>query len=251
MVAANGDADHGFARLGGPGRRGSRAGGDRTAIDGLLNDLRFSARSLLHRPGFAAIALITLAVGIGANVAMFSLVKATLLQSLGYGEPEQLVTLHSAIAREGIEFGQTSMADFLDIRERNRAFEAVALWSFRSASVATDEGAVWISGVAATTNIFDLLQVRPLLGSTFAIGDDGPDGPRNVMISEGLWNTLFGGRAEAIGEVAASRRRRVHGGRDCGRRRSLSRWHATVGAAAARARERAALSASVLGGWRA
>jgi putative ABC transport system permease protein len=168
----------------------------------LWQDLHYGARVLLKNPGFTAIAIITLALGIGANAAIFSVVNAVLLQPLPYLEPERLVLLWGNFRRDN-STAHINPLDFLDYREQNRTFEQLAAFAPDINDVAlTGSGEperLWGDAVAA--NFFDLLGVKPALGRTFVPEEEETDRNPEVILSYGLWQRRFGGDPSIIGRA--------------------------------------------------
>jgi putative ABC transport system permease protein len=161
-------------------------------------DGRFGARLLARQKGFTAAAVSTLALGIGATTAVFSLVDGVLLRPLPYGDPEQLVRIWSAnprgIARNGI-----APPDYFDWRDRSRGFSALAAFASAEATLTGAGDPVQLAGATATANLAPLLGVRPLVGRWFTADETAatPDGV--VVIGESLWRERFGGSARIIG----------------------------------------------------
>jgi putative ABC transport system permease protein len=164
---------------------------------GLLFDLRCAARLLRQRPWHAATLVLTLALGIGANVAIFSVVNALLLRPLPFPEPQQLVLLAEAEA-DG-EGTNTSFATYADWRARSRALAQVA--AFRGwTTVLTGEGEPErLQGLRVSSNYFELLGVRMQLGRGFLPQEDAPDTRRVAVLSHGLWQRRFGGDPGIVG----------------------------------------------------
>jgi putative ABC transport system permease protein len=175
-------------------------------MDTLLQDLRYSLRTLLKNPGFAVVAVITLALGIGANTAIFSVVNAVLLRPLPYAEPDRLVMLWGSYP----EFGRTStsLPDFLDWREQSTAFEELAGLTTTNVNLAIGDGEPGrASRGLVTANFFRTLGVRPALGRFFLPEEEqgGAEGVRLaepvVVVSHGLWQSRLGGSPEVIGRT--------------------------------------------------
>jgi len=164
--------------------------------DEVRQDVRFSLRQLRRDPGFTIIALITLTLGIGANTAIFSVVRGVLLRELPYAEPTSLLRIFSTV--DGYQ-SSVSPADFNDWRNQTRSFSALA---------ATDESTVNLTGsgpaerfkqARVSANLFQLLGVRPALGRAFTPGEDAEAAPRVVILSDGLWRARFGADRAIIG----------------------------------------------------
>jgi putative ABC transport system permease protein len=163
-------------------------------MDTLLRDIRYGIRGLLKRPGFTAIALIALALGIGANTAIFSLVNAVLLRPLPFAEPDQLVWMFGNI-RNGGSRASVSPLDFLDYRQQNTTFEEfAAMTSFPIALNLTGNGdPERLTAAAVTGNYFQALGVKPAIGSGFQLQNEKPGNDQVAVLSYGLWQKRFGG----------------------------------------------------------
>jgi putative ABC transport system permease protein len=163
--------------------------GDRAAwLDDLRQDIRFAIRSLRRAPTFTLAATATLAIAIGANTAIFSVVNALLLRPLPYGAPEQLVAMWGY-----------STGELLLLRERLKAETAIG--AYRPASVNIDDGrsAERIDGAIVSTNLFDVLRVAPAVGRAFTVGQERRGNDDVVILSTGLWRRRFGGDSTVIG----------------------------------------------------
>jgi putative ABC transport system permease protein len=167
----------------------------------LWKDLRYAARMLRKKPGFALVAVVTLALGIGANTAIFTVVNTILLRPLPYRDPERIVQIQGTYQRSDVETGGVSPSNFLDLRGQAKNFEelnAASLWGF--SLTGTDE-TTEIFGAKVTANFFSALGVAPLLGRLFLPEEDHPDRGRVAVISHGLWQRRFGGDPTAIGKT--------------------------------------------------
>ena len=156
-------------------------------------DLRYGARMLLKNPGFTLIAVLTLALGIGANTAIFSVINGVLLSALPYPQPEQLAMVWCDNRRQGIPDDITSYPNFVDWRDRNKTFQGMA---------GMTSGTVHLTGVgepeeirAATVsiNFFQVIDVAPRLGRGFTAEEERPGSDRVVILSHALWQRRFGG----------------------------------------------------------
>ncbi len=164
-------------------------------------DLRYTARTLLRSRGFALTAILTLAVGIGANTAIFSIIDATLLRSLPYGQPDRLVRLYETEAAPG-SYPFTG-PDFLDWKAQNKTFSDMALFFWANeVNLGAQAGGMadHARAVPTESNFFSLLGVRPLLGRTWAEGEDQPGKDDVVILSYALWQSRFGGDPKAVGQ---------------------------------------------------
>jgi len=165
----------------------------------LKDDVLVALRQLKASPAFALVAILTLALGIGANSAMFAVADATLLRPLPFADAERLVSV-SEIGRDGGR-GAANPLDFVDWSERNRTFETMAGAMGSQTSITGADGiAQPLPGQAVTAHFFDVLGVKPIAGRTFQRSDEKPM-PDAVVIGEGLWRSHFGGDADAIGRA--------------------------------------------------
>lgn len=158
----------------------------------LLNDLRYGVRSLLKHPGVTAIAVLTLALGIGANTAIFSVVNAVLFRPLPYANPDQLVRLWADRSGQRTEQNQFSPAEITDFRDQLSTFEAVGLSDTGlSANLTGGAGPERVNASEANPDLFTVLRVRPILGRTFLPEEMDVAQSKVAIISEGLWRRRF------------------------------------------------------------
>jgi putative ABC transport system permease protein len=178
----------------------------------MLQDLRCAARALLKQPAFTMVAVATLALGIGVNTAVFSLVSAVLLRPLPYREPGRLVLVWDRVQRLALERGNVSPANFIDWQRQNRVFESMAAYTESFINLAVDNAPVErVYGLEVTTNLFDTLGVQPILGRGFRQEDAAAaaqGAPRPVLLSYGLWQRRFGSDPTVVGRCVA-----LNGGR--------------------------------------
>jgi putative ABC transport system permease protein len=169
----------------------------------MLNDLRYALRQLIKSPGFTLVAVLTLALGIGANSAIFSVIDAVLLRSLPFPNPDRLTMVWATTPQHpGEDKAVHSLPDFRDLRAQNHTFAAMSAYTGVSAIWGTGENSEDVPGLAATSDIFDVLGVRPLLGRGFGPEDDKPDAARVVVISHSFWQRHFGSDPKIIGQQA-------------------------------------------------
>ncbi len=155
-------------------------------------DLRYAGRMLLKNPGFAAVAIIALALGIGANTAIFSVVSAVLLRPLPFPEPEQIAAVWTADTKQPDSRSTFSFPDFADVRAQNQVFSGMAAYSLLNVAVTERGGdAAHVQGCLVTSDLFPLLRVNPILGRYFTPDDDKP-GVRAVILGYDLWQRRFG-----------------------------------------------------------
>src|SRR5438309_1395481 len=158
------------------------------------------ARMLGKNPGFALIAIVTLALGIGANTAIFSVVHSTLLEPLPFAHPEQLVELRQTEAAPG-DYPLTG-EDYLDWRAQNSTFSDMSLYAWPSGTNARGPDAPEaVSVISTQANFFQLLGVSPYIGRVFVNGEDSKGSNRVLLLSYAFWKTHFGGRADALGQT--------------------------------------------------
>jgi len=165
-------------------------------------DFGFAVRTLLRNPGFASVAILTLAVGIGGTMAVFSAVDAVLLQPLPYQQPGQLVRVYYSEARRREERGFVTPVHFLDYRERMASFGAIAAlgtYSETGADIGTGDDVRRIRILGVSADYFDVVRVQPRVGR--ALQRDEETGAATVIISHGLWKDRFGGDASAVGKT--------------------------------------------------
>jgi putative ABC transport system permease protein len=157
-----------------------------------INDLRYAVRGLVKRPGFAFVAIITLALGIGANTAIFSVVNAVLLRPLPFKRPERITMLWERRANSGRANLPISGHEFAAWQEKSRSFEALAMIQPDGLNLTGRGDPIVVNTSRVTTDIFAVLGVQPLLGRTFIPGEDQNGGANVVMLSQKLWNQRFG-----------------------------------------------------------
>jgi putative ABC transport system permease protein len=155
-----------------------------------LKDIRYGVRGLLKHPGFTAIAIVTLALGIGANTAIFSVVNAVLLRPLPYPQPDQPVLLRETTLRKGTLESVTA-GNYLDWRAQGHSFDSMAAFRYESFSVTGTDRPERVAGVIANSNLFSLLQVPPMLGRTFLPEDEKAGDARVAVIGYGVWVRRF------------------------------------------------------------
>ncbi len=170
-------------------------------MDAWLKDLRYSIRRLTRAPGFAAIVVLTLALGIGANSAIFSVVNGVLLRPLPYREPAQLVTVeHFYSSLNNLE-APVSVPGFRDYSARKHIFQSTAVQTGWAPSLTGKGDPERVQAARATVLLFSTLGVSPLLGRTFAADEDQPGKPRVVVLSWGFWQRVFAGDRGVLGKT--------------------------------------------------
>ncbi|HJQ32698.1 MAG TPA: ABC transporter permease [Pyrinomonadaceae bacterium] len=165
-----------------------------------LQDLRFGARVLRKRPGFTAVAVLALALGIGANTAIFSVVEAVLLRPLPYERPEQLVLMYED--GRDVQNRWVSYPNFLDWRARNRSFEAMSTIRGWDLTLTGDGGPPEsLTARMVSADYFDVMRVRPLVGRAFLREEDRPGAAPVTVLSHGFWQRRFGGDPDIVGKT--------------------------------------------------
>ncbi len=168
----------------------------------LWQDLRYGARMLLKKPGFTLIAVLTLALGIGANTAIFSVVNALLLRPLPFKEPERIVMVwNKGPAEAGGDRAPLDVADLLDWRAQQHSFEGIAAFRYDLFAVTGGETPEQVRGVGVTANFFAVLGVQAALGRTFWPDEDRPGAERVVLLSDGYWRSHFGADPQVVGRA--------------------------------------------------
>ncbi|HEY7180081.1 MAG TPA: ABC transporter permease [Blastocatellia bacterium] len=162
-------------------------------------DLRQGARSLLKNPTFTVVAVITIALGIGANTAIFSVVHAVLLQSLPYRDADRLVTVWEHSKTRGNAQNVINLGNFFDWKAQNRVFEDMATFFDLTSNLTSDGEPEEIPSQVATPNLFNILGVNPIIGRTFTEDDGKPGAAPVVALSFGLWQRRFGGDPQILG----------------------------------------------------
>ena len=165
-------------------------------MDLLRQDVRFALRSLRNARSTSIIAILCLALGIGANTAIFSVVRAVLLEALPYAAPQQLVSVNE-LGTHGP--GSVSGAVYFDLKAERRIFSGVVAWGRTNRDLGDDGEPERLRGVRSTTNLFSTLGVKPMIGRTFIDSDAPPTGAPVVVLSEGLWRRRFAGDPKILG----------------------------------------------------
>ncbi|MFZ0639870.1 MAG: ABC transporter permease [Candidatus Acidiferrales bacterium] len=166
----------------------------------LLQDIRYALRMLAKSPGFTAIAVLTLALGIGANTSIFSVVYAALLRPLPYVQASRLITLGEVRSAQET-YWDASYPDYLDWTKQSKVFESLAGYGGDGFVFRGTAGPQLLLGAQATTNFFSTLGVKPILGRDFAAGEDIASGPKVALLTYKFWKTQFGGDPRVIGRT--------------------------------------------------
>jgi hypothetical protein len=171
-------------------------------IDNLLRDLRYAGRAMRRSPGFTALAVLIMALGIGANTAVFSVVNAALLKPLAYRDPDRIVDLSERQVSSPTDLGeQVSIANFLDWHDQSSSFEGMAFYGSREIPVMSGATAEYHRGTHVSAEFFRVFSVEPIVGRTFTDEDLKPGSEGAAMISFTYWQSHFGGDLNAPGKT--------------------------------------------------
>jgi predicted permease len=165
----------------------------------LSQDLRYALRMLIKAPGFAAVAVMTLALGISANTALFTVVNGVLLNPLPYPQSGQLVAVYATTA--GVDRGPATYLNFLDWQRQTQTFSSMAIYRGQDYNVTGSGEAERLSGYMISADFFSTLGVNPTVGRTFRTDDDQPGAAPVVVLSGGLWSRKFGSSPDVVGKA--------------------------------------------------
>src|SRR3954468_21103089 len=174
-------------------------------LDNLVGDVRYALRWMRRSPGFTLIAVLSLAVGIGFNTALFTVVDALLMRPLPVERPDRLVDVFTS-SDDGDVYATSSYPDFLDMNRRNAVFTDMLAFSPSFGAVTFGDRSRLAMSETVTGRYFDLLGVHAIAARTLTPSDDRPDAPRAAVISYKLWNREFGASASVVGQSI-----RIHG----------------------------------------
>ena len=169
-------------------------------MDTLLHDLRYGWRMLVKNPGFTVVILLMLALGIGANTAVFTIFDATLLRPLPFEQPQSLVQIWETRTSADSQKMEASYPDYVDMRDRNQVFSRVGGYSGTTITLSSKEGAEQVLAAAATSGFFETLGVHPILGRSFQPEDDQEHTPQTTILAYGAWQRRFGGDRNIVGQ---------------------------------------------------
>ena len=176
-------------------------------MDSLLRDLRFSARSLLKHPGFTAIAVLTLAIGIGANTTIFSTVDALILHPFSFPQQDRLLVVWEQNRAMGFERGSVAPANFIDWRDQNQTCETLVAIEQQSFDVSDGSHPERFPGYGVTAGFFEVLGVKAALGRTLLPEDNRPGHEQVVVLKHSFWQQHFGGNSEIVGKQISLNRK--------------------------------------------
>src|SRR5579864_3942356 len=170
-------------------------------FDRLLQDIRYSTRTIFKNPGLTIVIVLSLALGIGANTAIFSVTSALLLKPLPYPQPDRLTILWLRSPGLGIPQDWPSPGEYMDIKARNHVFEETALAQGRTITLTGIDQPERVELITGTTSLFHMLGAKSFIGRTFIPQEDLPGQPLTAMISYGFWKRKFGGDPNALGKT--------------------------------------------------
>ena len=168
-------------------------------MSGLLSDLRYGLRALLSRPGFSIAAVLTLALGIGANTAVFSVINGLLLKPLPYADGERLVQVYNSYPTSGLDYAGTSVPDFIDRKTQVPALEDLALYSGVNFNTSDDGTPQRLVGIRATSSLFSTLGASAAVGRAFGAEADVIGQDKVAVLSHSTWKSLFASDAQVVG----------------------------------------------------
>src|SRR5580700_48198 len=160
-------------------------------LEDLGQDLRYSLRTLRQKPGFSAVALATLALGIGATTVMFTVIDGVVLKPLSYPEPDRLVTVHGRTEKLGEQWG-FSYPEFLDCQRESRSLGPIAAWTYSGATLSEPAPAEYVDGRQISSELFPVLGISLPKGRVFLPEEDRPGARPVIIISYSLWQRRFG-----------------------------------------------------------
>jgi putative ABC transport system permease protein len=174
-----------------------------TPIADLGGDLRYAVRSLRQHPGFTAVVLATLALGIGANAAIFSVVNAVLLRPLPYEGADRIVVLWGDLHRPGVNEIPASAGEYVDYRDRSHAFDHIAVYDTAGFNLTGGEAPERVDGAIVTASLFPLLGASAQIGRTFLAAEEQPGRNDVALIGHALWTRRFGANPAIVGQVVS------------------------------------------------
>ncbi len=165
----------------------------------LFYDLRYALRQMGKTPGLALLAILTLALGVGANTAIFTVIESVLLRPLPYAHSDRMIYVGPGGEKPG--FGSTSFLNYRDIRDQSKLLSDVAGYSEDASVIESQDGSLSVAAPRVTTNLFSMLGVQPLMGRTFVEAEGQTGGPQAVLLSEAVWRGSFHADPQIVGKV--------------------------------------------------
>ena len=179
-------------------------------MDSILQDLRYGLRTLAKSPRFSVTAVITLAVGIAANVAIFTFVDATLIRPLPYKDAQQLVEIYDTREQTVSSQFESSYPDYLDWKQQNQVFASLAGYNSAGTVLRGEGMPLILPSAIVSDDFFSTLGVKPMLGRDFLPGEDLASAPQTTILSYGFWKKHFGGKQDVIGQGGDTGQRSSH-----------------------------------------
>src|SRR5918996_1533329 len=170
-------------------------------MESLRSDINYALRNLWKRPGFTLVAVLTLAIGIGANTAIFSAINALLLKPLPFPELDRVVAIWDKLPSRGVQHNEVSVANYLDWQAQTQSFEQLALYRWWSANLTGVDPPERIQGFLVTANFFDALGVKPMMGRNFTSEENQPGKDAVAIITHSLWQRRFGGDPNIVNKT--------------------------------------------------
>jgi putative ABC transport system permease protein len=170
-------------------------------MDNLRSDIRYALRSLSKRPGFTFIAVLTLALGIGANTAIFSAINALLLKPLPFPELDRVVAVWDKLPSRGVLHNEVAMANYLDLKAQNQSFDQLAIYRWWSANLTGVDTPERIQGFLVSANYLDAIGIKPIMGRNFYPEENQPGKDRVAIITHSLWQRRFGGDPNIVNKT--------------------------------------------------
>ncbi|HEY7862548.1 MAG TPA: ABC transporter permease, partial [Thermoanaerobaculia bacterium] len=170
-------------------------------MDNLRQHLVYAVRTLLRAPGFALVTILTLALGIGANTAIFSIVNGVILRPLGYSRPEQLMFVTTRFPNMGFDQFWVSPPEYFEFREMTQAFAVTGAFTTSQTNLATLDRPRRVETALVNGELLEALATPPLKGRWFRRDETIANGPSLVMLSEKIWRSAFAGREDIVGET--------------------------------------------------
>ena len=169
--------------------------------EAILQDFRFSLRMLRKNPGFAAITILTLALGVAGNIVIFTVYNSLYLRPFPFSEPDRLVDLDETAPRWNLEYTGLSYPDFDAWRKENQSFDGMAAWNFSERILSFEDTSEWVRGVRVSHEMMSVLGIHPVLGRGFTLEEDQVGGAKVLLLANGFWKRHFGGREDIVGQA--------------------------------------------------
>src|SRR4029434_1275465 len=173
-------------------------------MDTLSKEVRYGFGSLLKRPAFTVIAVATLALGIGANTAIFSTINALLLKPLPFPDPDRIVALWDKVPSRGVARNEVAVANYLDWRAQSKSFEHLGIYRWWSTNLTGGETPERVQGFQVTAHFLDIVGVKPILGRGFTAEENEPGKDTVALLSYNLWQRRFGGDPNIVNKLIAT-----------------------------------------------